>query len=406
MSIKSLQKQMMAAVAMVLVAAIALSSATYAWFVNNATVTATDVSVQAATAYSLLISPKNGTDATWGTTAAFAKELTTLTPVSTVGEIATKEIKLTKAEGETKAIGIGDGTSVAVGDVRFVTNTDWKDNYVTAVSEVSKKSTVGTADEGTSNTYFYQDTVYLKAAQAGNIYLDSTGIGIVWAKYDASKDSKFADEELISLTEFAKLTEISTTDLGKETKPTLAAAEEYNEKLTSAQALLKTMRVGLLVTQGSGDNITRTWHEYELCASNLTNTANTTLGKDSGADGIANAVSALDKNSATATSSSPVVAAIAGANKMASGKTIVDYAIKGEQSSVATVKSDDTMADVIAETTANEEVQVDVYVWMEGCDVDTIAANITSFSGTGVSGLQLGFCLGKVETAQTVQESK
>jgi hypothetical protein len=38
---------------------------------------------------------------------------------------------------------------------------------------------------------------------------------------------------------------------------------------------------------------------------------------------------------------------------------------------------------------------VDIYIWMEGCDYDTVAANINSFSGTGVSGLQLGFCLGE-----------
>jgi hypothetical protein len=42
---------------------------------------------------------------------------------------------------------------------------------------------------------------------------------------------------------------------------------------------------------------------------------------------------------------------------------------------------------------------VDIYVWMEGCDEDTIAANINAFSGTGVSGLQLGFCLGAVSAS-------
>ena len=46
-SAKSLQKQLIAAIAMVLVAAIALSSATYAWFVSNNTVTATTASISA-----------------------------------------------------------------------------------------------------------------------------------------------------------------------------------------------------------------------------------------------------------------------------------------------------------------------------------------------------------------------
>ena len=46
-SAKSLQKQLIAAIAMVLVAAIALSSATYAWFVSNNRVTATTSSISA-----------------------------------------------------------------------------------------------------------------------------------------------------------------------------------------------------------------------------------------------------------------------------------------------------------------------------------------------------------------------
>ena len=46
-SINSLKKQLVAAVAMVLVAAIALGSSTYAWFVSNNTVKATTASISA-----------------------------------------------------------------------------------------------------------------------------------------------------------------------------------------------------------------------------------------------------------------------------------------------------------------------------------------------------------------------
>jgi hypothetical protein len=392
MNVKSLKKQLMAAIAMVLVAAIALTSATYAWFVNNAQVTATDVSVQAATAYSLLISPKSGTDATWGTTTKLTTTLDKMTPVSTVGEIATKEVTLTKAASGTTAVGIGDGTTVAVGDVRFVTNTKWESNFVTGVSEVSRTSKTADATDNDTSKYFYSDTVYLKAAQTGNIYLDNSGIGIVWAKYDENKTTKFADAELISLADFAALKIIDTTSLSTTTTPTKAVAEAYNEKLTSAQALLKTMRVGLLVTQ-TGTSTTRTWHEYQLLsdAINTTNAANTTLNSESGAEGITKAVSVLDSKNAVATDSSPVVATINSKATMSS-KTIKDYAIAGSQSALATATSD---ADLIAAAAVNEEIQVDIYIWMEGCDHDTVAANINSFAGTGVSGLQLGFCLGE-----------
>lgn len=46
-SVNSLKRQMTAAIAMVLVAGIALASATYAWFVSNNTVTAETASISA-----------------------------------------------------------------------------------------------------------------------------------------------------------------------------------------------------------------------------------------------------------------------------------------------------------------------------------------------------------------------
>ena len=47
MNVKALKKQLMAAIAMVCVAAVALSSATYAWFVSNNNVKATTSSISA-----------------------------------------------------------------------------------------------------------------------------------------------------------------------------------------------------------------------------------------------------------------------------------------------------------------------------------------------------------------------
>lgn len=50
METKALKKQLGAAIAMVLVAAIALGAATFAWFVNNNAVTATGVDVSTSSA--------------------------------------------------------------------------------------------------------------------------------------------------------------------------------------------------------------------------------------------------------------------------------------------------------------------------------------------------------------------
>jgi hypothetical protein len=396
MSVKALKKQLMAAIAMVLVAAISLSSATYAWFVNNTQVTATNVNVSAATAYSLLISPKNGNDATWGTTTKMSN-VGTLTPVSTVGEVATAAIPLTKAAAKTDssaavaAVGIGDGTTVAKGDVRFVAMTKWESNYATGVSEVSKSSEIS------SSKYFYSETVYLKAAQDGSVYLDKNGIGINWALWDSTSNAVGASK-LYTIADFLNLTTISTDGKTGDTK---TAIETYNKNLTSAQALLKTLRVGLYVTNlgTDGTGTDAAWHEYQLATSSIVsgNAVNTTGNKDSAADGLTKGVSALN-GEASATNSTPAVKENA-SKKTLTSTTIEDWAIAGSANAVTEIESSAAAsADEIVKLAANGVAKVDVYIWMEGCDYDTVAANITSFSGTGVQGLQLGFCLGKVKT--------
>lgn len=59
-SVKSLKKQLMAAIAMVCVAAIALGTSTYAWFVSNTQVSATSSSVKATSATPNLLIVKGG----------------------------------------------------------------------------------------------------------------------------------------------------------------------------------------------------------------------------------------------------------------------------------------------------------------------------------------------------------
>ena len=85
MSVKTLRKQLFAAIAMVLVAAIALGSSTYAWFVSNNQVTATTASISAqSNAPFLVISNAAITGSTTGTTATTAVQDATLFPVQMV----------------------------------------------------------------------------------------------------------------------------------------------------------------------------------------------------------------------------------------------------------------------------------------------------------------------------------
>ena len=116
---KALKQQLLAAIAMVVVAAIALSSATYAWFVNNATVTATGAEVTASTAYSLLISKENGTD--WKTTKPL-KGNSGLTPVSTIGT------RLQSDKSDLKTFGGSTGTG-SKGDIRFVASNAYSNQF-------------------------------------------------------------------------------------------------------------------------------------------------------------------------------------------------------------------------------------------------------------------------------------
>ncbi len=71
MSVKSLKTQLMGAVAMVIVAAVALSSSTYAWFAVNSTVTATGMNVNAQAEAGLVIA---NADKTTYAAAATAKD--------------------------------------------------------------------------------------------------------------------------------------------------------------------------------------------------------------------------------------------------------------------------------------------------------------------------------------------
>ena len=86
MNSKAIKRQLLAAIAMVLVAAIALGSSTYAWFVASGTVTATGMKVQAQSEAGLVIRYGTGS---WGTSAtagmdAEGVESAKLKPASTI----------------------------------------------------------------------------------------------------------------------------------------------------------------------------------------------------------------------------------------------------------------------------------------------------------------------------------
>lgn len=137
-TVGGLKKQLAAAIAMVLVAAISLGTSTYAWFVNNTKVTAKSVSVSAKAANTLLISHDN--DNKWGTTAEFKTDsVTSFVPVSTIDAVNFYKDK----EWATETGATQNGAFTAV---KFV-NADATD--------------------------YYTDTFKIKASQNCGLYLDN-----------------------------------------------------------------------------------------------------------------------------------------------------------------------------------------------------------------------------------------
>ena len=88
MSVKTLRKQLLAAIAMVLVAAIALGSSTYAWFVTNNKVdaTTTNISAQSNAAFMTIHTGATGASGVDTTTVSTALGANTKLYPATFGE--------------------------------------------------------------------------------------------------------------------------------------------------------------------------------------------------------------------------------------------------------------------------------------------------------------------------------
>ena len=144
MNVKALKKQLMAAIAMVLVAAVALGSSTYAWFVNNTKVTAESVTLTAKTSYALLISQGTSGTATtasdWGTLHTMSTNANaTMVPVSTTGKdsLATN------------------------GTLLFAASNAWNNGQLV------------TSYKEPATTDYWTETFEIKASQACELFLDT-----------------------------------------------------------------------------------------------------------------------------------------------------------------------------------------------------------------------------------------
>ena len=124
---------------MVCVAAVALGSSTYAWFVNNTKVTAETVELTAKAANTLLISEKDQN--AWKTLLPLTDTLESLVPVSTIGS---------------------DGTALS-----FVKDTTW------TTDTTDHKSYASAFEVAEAGKDYYTTTFDIKGSVAGSkLYLD------------------------------------------------------------------------------------------------------------------------------------------------------------------------------------------------------------------------------------------
>lgn len=344
---------------------------------NNATVTATGAQVTSSTAYSLLISKNDKSGSTytyetiktsqdykenWRTGVQLAGN-SGLTPVSTIDTVLSAKV---------------DGKGAA-NDVRFVTSAEWENNLVTKYLEVYKTSTSNGQDGGPK--YYYTDTIFLKSGQDANIYLDkakadttNSATGIKWPASDGTL-TVYDFDDFMALT---SLTAKETYDINNTSGNT-----EDDISLTQAQALVKTLRVGFYVTNLTTSG-TPAFKVYQLNGNYINNSTkgNTTTGT---ADGLTEAVGPASGAAAIAT------AAELTPTTVTHNTLITSVMASGSSTGLAT---GGTPSNALASVKANDELQVDIYIWMEGCDEDVLAANLVTFVKGCVPGIQFGFCIG------------
>lgn len=162
-SVNSLKRQMTAAIAMVLVAGIALASATYAWFVSNNKVeaTTTNISAQSNSAYLVIDTKKTTTDSTSSVSAG-----DTVTPLYPA--------KIEKSSG----------------------NALWKSAYADKANAATMKAGTeftiddGTAEKAVSAGYAVKNTFYIGTGTYDGEFtnLHITGVTVDTATTDDNKN--------------------------------------------------------------------------------------------------------------------------------------------------------------------------------------------------------------------------
>lgn len=200
-SINSLKKQLVAAVAMVLVAAVALGSSTYAWFVNNNKVTAAGMSVNATADDSLLIKGDNDSD--FGSVGTTNISQTSMKPATSSDGLKFARLGanvVVKEKNNAAASWSGASGAFQTGDLVAVQDSEATTYYETATYTI--KSITSAASIYVSNIDVTDTKDIFKATRVSVTITDSTGAAVTKVynpKGNANVDNQVGSGESLTL---------------------------------------------------------------------------------------------------------------------------------------------------------------------------------------------------------------
>ena len=235
----SRKKMLLSSIAMLLVALVALGSATYAWFTLNKTVSADNMQVQVAAAKGLQITGDNG--ANWGKTYSYAARTNKLSPASldTSNGVGTKTVYAPAIDVDGK----------------------WSAAAAGATATFSEQDTIkpATSGEGVSATDDYMTAYEFGVKSSSGTLSNVTHTITITTTGKCTKYARVAlvDQGADTTPTYGSSGSTVTATYGNQTSPTaFATAAAATAKTTTAQTLTS-------FTSGSAKQITTTLEATE-----------------------------------------------------------------------------------------------------------------------------------------------
>ena len=206
MSIKSLKKQLMAAIAMVLVAAVALGSSTYAWFVTNNKVDATTstISAQSNAAFMTITNGTSGANAVDTTTVTTTVQTKALYPATFGEETGSTKGSFMTGYGAALDDGTLSGELKLVHDPDDAESTTNDGKIATAVAaDYALQQDFNISSKGQNLTALSIEKIEDKAAQTSSLkmplrVLVTNNDGTVWEVYGKNAAGDAYERKLTS----------------------------------------------------------------------------------------------------------------------------------------------------------------------------------------------------------------